>query len=155
MSELARIDAAIMSIGDMRSVADDLTELKGPGEFVHGLIDEVERYRRQLAEFTAQAAALREALVETLPQAEGCWLDHYGNNPEGAPLPHHIVLIRQALAASPATLSARREAEQRVVEAARILLDECNPDNGFDRPPSLHACEVLNEALAALEEKSR
>lgn len=46
MSELARIDAAFMSIGDMRSIADDLTELKGPGEFVHGLIDEIERYRK-------------------------------------------------------------------------------------------------------------
>jgi hypothetical protein len=39
-------------------------------------------------------AALRAAL----PQAEACWLQHYGDNPEGGPVPQHIALMRAALA---------------------------------------------------------
>lgn len=41
--------------------------------------------------------ALEKALRECLEQAEGCWLNHYGENPEGSPVPAHIATARAAL----------------------------------------------------------
>lgn len=51
---------------------------------------------RVLALVEALVAA-REAIRELLGQAEGCWANHYGDNPEGGPVPHHIALGRAAL----------------------------------------------------------
>ena len=59
------------------------------------------------AEYMLEAAAelrrlheqpgLVAALEESLEQAEGCWTNHYGDNPEGSAVPHHITQARAAL----------------------------------------------------------
>lgn len=57
-------------------------------------------YEDQEKELAAAAPALkaaREALAVALPQAEGCFANHYGDNPEGAAEPEHIRLMRAAL----------------------------------------------------------
>jgi hypothetical protein len=50
------------------------------------------------ARLIAAAPDMLAALKETLPQAEGCWANHYGDNPEGGAVPHHIQMIRDAIA---------------------------------------------------------
>ena len=44
------------------------------------------------------------ALGATLPQAYGCWANHYGDNPEGSSEPEHIEMIRAALALARRTI---------------------------------------------------
>lgn len=80
---------------------------------IPALLDEVERLRaehavlweravRDSARATraeAHAERLAGALAGCLEQAEGCWLNHYGENPEGSPVPPHIDQARQALSA--------------------------------------------------------
>ena len=41
---------------------------------------------------------LEAALGPCLDQAEGCWVSHYGENPEGSPVPPHIADARAAIA---------------------------------------------------------
>lgn len=50
------------------------------------------------ARLIAAAPEMLAALIETLPQALGCFANHYGDNPEGGPLPKHIEMIRAAIA---------------------------------------------------------
>jgi hypothetical protein len=50
------------------------------------------------AALIAAAPELLEALKDCLEQAESCWRDHYGNNPEGSAEPAHIAKGRAALA---------------------------------------------------------
>lgn len=57
---------------------------------------EVRKYKDAVL-FSA-APDLLEALRECLEQAEGCWLNHYGVNPEGSAVPQHIASARAAIA---------------------------------------------------------
>lgn len=47
---------------------------------------------------TAEQAAAVAALKAALPQAEVCWVNHYGDNPEGGAVPQHIQMMRDAIA---------------------------------------------------------
>lgn len=50
------------------------------------------------AEAADALASAAQAMRDALVQAEGCWLNHYGENPEGAPEPTHIAQMRAWLA---------------------------------------------------------
>lgn len=49
------------------------------------------------ARIPADDGWIRIALRETLEQAIGCWVNHYGDNPEGSAVPHHIQQACDAL----------------------------------------------------------
>lgn len=55
---------------------------------------------RDNARLIAAAPAMLAALVRMLDQAEGCWQHHYGENPEGGPVPEHIAMARAAIASA-------------------------------------------------------
>lgn len=50
------------------------------------------------AHLIAAAPEMYEALKACLVQAEGCWMNHYGENPEGSAEPEHIATARAVIA---------------------------------------------------------
>ena len=59
---------------------------------------EAKCYADKLNAERATVAKMRAALEEALSQAEGCFANHYGDNPEGAAEPRHITMMKAALA---------------------------------------------------------
>ncbi len=76
-----------------------------PGSDEDGMV-----YARLIADTAAERDRLKAANAElvgvleiALPQAEGCWFNHYGDNSEGSPTPEYIKMMRATLQAhSPA-----------------------------------------------------
>lgn len=52
------------------------------------------------AQIVAASPDLLQALIECLEQAEGCWRNHYGEDPDAVecPVPSHIAAARAAIA---------------------------------------------------------
>lgn len=75
----------LRSIAEVRNGAED-EEYGGP------------KAEAANARLIAAAPELYDALGWCAEQLEGCWLNHYGDNPEGGPIPRPIAAARAALA---------------------------------------------------------
>jgi len=71
--EITRENAVSLPISDLRSMADALTMLRGPGNIMHGLLDEIERLR-------AGAPAETWRPIETAPQDQRAVLVTHKDN---------------------------------------------------------------------------
>ena len=100
-----------------------------------------------------QRDELRAASVEALVQAEACWRTHYGDNPEGGPVPSHIVKLRAAIAS--ASVGACEAGHDELLAALHALSIVADQHLQSPTPMTLFAlreCQTQARAAIALAE---
>lgn len=85
---------ALHASSDIRFAESIMIAVRSATALAIGRAEAAESANAALTERLARAEA---ALKSALPQAEGCFANHYGDNPEGATEPEHIRLMRAAL----------------------------------------------------------
>lgn len=54
-------------------------------------------YGAELLSAAERSVEMEKVIRRALSQAEGCWQNHYGENPEGSSVPPHIQAMRDVL----------------------------------------------------------
>ena len=72
------------------------------------------------------------AMQETLEQAYGCWINHYGENPEGSPTPPHISRLETAISMLKAGFPASKDAMSDLARKPELQNTEIKGDWDFE-----------------------
>lgn len=92
---LDRIATLERELAEARARADEDAIILG--KEIEAMRDDCNAADAERDQARAECAALVEALQDARVELEACWLNHYGENPEGSPIPPHIQKAAEAV----------------------------------------------------------